>query len=52
MSENTKEQILIQMYQSGLLDEDDTKKYLSDESVNASQMNEMKQILELCREVE
>lgn len=48
--DKTKDQIITEMYQAGLLNEDDTARYLLDESVNASDMNEIKQMIELCRE--
>lgn len=48
--EKTKDQIVTEMYQAGLLNEDDTARYLIDESVSASDMNEVKQMIELCKE--
>ena len=47
--EKTKNQIVTEMYQAGLLNEDDTARYLIDESVNASDMNYIKQLILLCK---
>ena len=47
--EKTKDQIVTEMYQAGLLNEDDTARYLIDESVNASDMNYIKQLILLCK---
>ena len=44
----TKDQIVTEMYQAGLLNEDDTARYLIDESVNASDMKYIKQMIQLC----
>lgn len=46
--EKTKDQIVTEMYQAGLLNEDDTARYLIDESVNASDMKYIKQMIQLC----
>ena len=46
---DTKDNIVTEMYNAGLLTENDTARYLSDESVDVNEMNKIKAMVQLCK---
>lgn len=46
----SKEEIISEMLAEGLLSEDDAKRYLADKSVSADEMEEIKRLIQLCRD--